>query len=694
MIESGAGIHQILVAASPGDAITNMAFGFAAMLRRGWSVGDLRAAHRAAAARRCHRTAPTTAPPRAQRARVPRVDRPARGARVPRRRGANRSCSCTTTSRPRNTSRRTTRCSRSCSRSAATSSSACARVSSLAIADSAYNAASCEAMGYRDVRVVPPLSSTPPAAPSRRPTRVDRASPRRVSTRRSCCRSGSSCRTSGPISWSRRCTSPTTYLGMRNFLLLVGHHRLPRYTRAVREQVRELKVLGVHVVGPVDEPELAAIFRSGHGGRDRERARRVLPAARRGDDASASRCGRAACAAVPETVGDAATARPATSSGPALYAEAVAELVSNASLQRSARGPRPRERVEELDAAAAEAPCSSMPCSRSSDAAALRGAALRRDDRGRRRAALPRDGRAHGAARPPRRGRDDVRASRTSTGPTCTSRGISDVNGVAVHRFRGAAAARQRPVQRSEPAHERGRGARPLGGATRVDAHAGPVHARADALARAQRAVASTASSSSRTSTGRRGPALDGDAPACVPTVLHPTVHDEPPLRLSLFDAVFRAPDAFASSTPEEIELIRRRFRLEPKGEVVGIGVDLVGAIPTRSAPRIPMDRRAVPAVRRAHRPGKGARRAGRVLRRVQGAAIPRRSAARDARRPADRNPGARRHRRHRLRRLRTARLRARGCARPRAAVVLRELLDGAHRGVRASAAGAGAGPL
>ncbi len=48
--------------------------------------------------------------------------------------------------------------------------------------------------------------------------------------------------------------------------------------------------------------------------------------------------------------------------------------------------------------------------------------------------------------------------------------------------------------------------------------------------------------------------------------MLHPTVHDEPPLRLSLFDREFRAPDAFALSTPEEVELIRDRFHVDPAG--------------------------------------------------------------------------------------------------------------------------------
>jgi glycosyltransferase involved in cell wall biosynthesis len=60
-----------------------------------------------------------------------------------------------------------------------------------------------------------------------------------------------------------------------------------------------------------------------------------------------------------------------------------------------------------------------------------------------------------------------------------------------------------------------------------------------------------------------------------VPLVLHPTVHDEPPLRLSLFDAEFRTPDAFALSAPEEAELIKARFRFDPPGAVVGIGVEV-----------------------------------------------------------------------------------------------------------------------
>jgi glycosyltransferase involved in cell wall biosynthesis len=60
-----------------------------------------------------------------------------------------------------------------------------------------------------------------------------------------------------------------------------------------------------------------------------------------------------------------------------------------------------------------------------------------------------------------------------------------------------------------------------------------------------------------------------------IPTMLHPTAHDEPPMRLSIFDEVMRLPDALAFLTPEERELVERRFPGAPDGDVIGIGVDL-----------------------------------------------------------------------------------------------------------------------
>jgi glycosyltransferase involved in cell wall biosynthesis len=60
-----------------------------------------------------------------------------------------------------------------------------------------------------------------------------------------------------------------------------------------------------------------------------------------------------------------------------------------------------------------------------------------------------------------------------------------------------------------------------------------------------------------------------------VPTLLHPTAHDEPPMRLSIFQEVMRTPDAFAFLTPEEADLVRLRFPGAPPGDVVGIGVEM-----------------------------------------------------------------------------------------------------------------------
>jgi glycosyltransferase involved in cell wall biosynthesis len=59
-----------------------------------------------------------------------------------------------------------------------------------------------------------------------------------------------------------------------------------------------------------------------------------------------------------------------------------------------------------------------------------------------------------------------------------------------------------------------------------------------------------------------------------VPTVFHPTAHDEPPLYLGLFDTVFRQPSGFAFSTPEEAALVKARFGLRRPSSVVGIGFD------------------------------------------------------------------------------------------------------------------------
>lgn len=65
-----------------------------------------------------------------------------------------------------------------------------------------------------------------------------------------------------------------------------------------------------------------------------------------------------------------------------------------------------------------------------------------------------------------------------------------------------------------------------------------------------------------------------------VPTVLHPALHDEPPMWFSIFDQLHHLPDAIGVFTPEERDLIERRFRVRRPIEVVGIGTEVRRATP------------------------------------------------------------------------------------------------------------------
>lgn len=60
-----------------------------------------------------------------------------------------------------------------------------------------------------------------------------------------------------------------------------------------------------------------------------------------------------------------------------------------------------------------------------------------------------------------------------------------------------------------------------------------------------------------------------------VPVVFQPTAHDEPALKVPIFEAVFRLPDSYLFFTPEEREVVRERFNMDPWGNVVGIGIEL-----------------------------------------------------------------------------------------------------------------------
>jgi glycosyltransferase involved in cell wall biosynthesis len=57
--------------------------------------------------------------------------------------------------------------------------------------------------------------------------------------------------------------------------------------------------------------------------------------------------------------------------------------------------------------------------------------------------------------------------------------------------------------------------------------------------------------------------------------LLVPTVHDEPPLRLRIFDQVFALPRLLLFSTPEEQALAEARFQIDAsRARLVGIGTD------------------------------------------------------------------------------------------------------------------------
>jgi glycosyltransferase involved in cell wall biosynthesis len=58
------------------------------------------------------------------------------------------------------------------------------------------------------------------------------------------------------------------------------------------------------------------------------------------------------------------------------------------------------------------------------------------------------------------------------------------------------------------------------------------------------------------------------------PSVLHPTLHDEPPAYLPLFDEMFRLPHAFAFLSEEEADLVRRRYRVRRPSDITGVGVE------------------------------------------------------------------------------------------------------------------------
>ena len=64
--------------------------------------------------------------------------------------------------------------------------------------------------------------------------------------------------------------------------------------------------------------------------------------------------------------------------------------------------------------------------------------------------------------------------------------------------------------------------------------------------------------------------------------ILVPTAHDEPPLRFGVYQEVFALPSVLLCNTPEERELIHRRFPRHARTRLAGVGIDTSPGTPSR----------------------------------------------------------------------------------------------------------------
>lgn len=73
--------------------------------------------------------------------------------------------------------------------------------------------------------------------------------------------------------------------------------------------------------------------------------------------------------------------------------------------------------------------------------------------------------------------------------------------------------------------------------------------------------------------------------------IVVPTTHDEPPLRFDLYTDVFERARVLFCNTPEEAELVRRRFAKHSKIRVVGAGIDSSPGDPSAFSQKYGIDR-------------------------------------------------------------------------------------------------------
>lgn len=199
-----------------------------------------------------------------------------------------------------------------------------------AIADSAYNAAELAGMGYDDIRVSPPVTAV---------AALLEVTPDASVTEHMAGEEGPVILSVGQILPHKRPDLLlqafhvlNTYLLPSARLIMVGAARLPRYGASVRQLALELNLARAWMTGPVSPEALAAFYRRADvfvTTSEHEGFCVPLLEAFAFDVPIVAR----ACAAVPETLGDGGIALPADA-GPALVAEALALVTGDKELAR------------------------------------------------------------------------------------------------------------------------------------------------------------------------------------------------------------------------------------------------------------------------------------------------------------------------------------------------------------------------
>jgi glycosyltransferase involved in cell wall biosynthesis len=215
----------------------------------------------------------------------------------------------------------------------------------LTIADSEFNAAELYEIGYRDVRIVPPvinrrrLLDLVPDQGTLNYLDTELGMPFVLFV-------GQLAPHKRPDLLIDAVHIARTYLGFPACLLLVGPQRFKSYANAIISHVRELNLPTAHVVGGVPDANLAAMFR---------RARAMVTVSEHEGFCvplvEAMAFGlpvvATASAAIPEIVGDGGLLLPSTA-GPTLVAEALVRVVDDEDLRRDLAD-RGRRRAEYFD---------------------------------------------------------------------------------------------------------------------------------------------------------------------------------------------------------------------------------------------------------------------------------------------------------------------------------------------------------